>query len=94
MLRARDYQFPLGKRTYVMGVLNYTADSFSDGGLYNTPEAAAACAQAMQAAGADKFAEFGPGKTLTGLVKKTLSGVTAWNVENMETLEKGEEYYG
>ena len=49
---------------------------------------------AMQAAGADKFAEFGPGKTLTGLVKKTLSGVTAWNVENMETLEKGEEYYG
>ena len=49
---------------------------------------------AMQAAGADSFAEFGPGKTLTGLVKKTLSGVTAWNVENMDTLEKVEEYYG
>ncbi|MBQ6267971.1 MAG: dihydropteroate synthase [Clostridia bacterium] len=53
MLCARDFRFPLGKRTYVMGVLNYTADSFSDGGLYNTPEAAAAYAQAMQAAGAD-----------------------------------------
>lgn len=53
MLCARDFRFPLGKRTYVMGILNYTADSFSDGGLYNTPEAAAACAQAMQAAGAD-----------------------------------------
>ncbi len=41
---------------------------------------------AMQAAGADRFIEFGPGKTLTGLVKKTLSDVTAMNVENLETL--------
>ncbi len=42
---------------------------------------------AMQEAGADKFVEFGPGRTLTGLVKKTLKDVTAVNVENMETLE-------
>ena len=42
---------------------------------------------AMQAAGADRFVEFGPGKTLTGLVKKTLEGVTAINIENLETLE-------
>lgn len=48
---------------------------------------------AMQAAGADKFVEFGPGKTLTGLVKKTLKGVTALNIENLTGLE-GAEIYG
>ncbi len=42
---------------------------------------------AMSKAGADKFVEFGPGKTLTGLVKKTLSGVKAANCENLKTLE-------
>ncbi|SHM62877.1 ACP S-malonyltransferase [Ruminococcus flavefaciens] len=42
---------------------------------------------AMQEAGADKFVEFGPGRTLTGLVKKTLKDITAVNVENLETLE-------
>lgn len=42
---------------------------------------------AMTEAGADRFVEFGPGRTLTGLVRKTLSGVSACNVENMATLE-------
>ncbi|MBQ3139234.1 MAG: ACP S-malonyltransferase [Ruminococcus sp.] len=48
---------------------------------------------AMQAAGADTFVEFGPGKTLTGLVKKTLKGVNAVNIENFAGLE-GAEIYG
>ena len=43
---------------------------------------------AMSAAGADTFIECGPGKVLTGLVKKTLKGVNACNVENVKTLEK------
>lgn len=43
---------------------------------------------AMQADGADTFFEFGPGKTLTGLVKKTLKGVTALNIENIKNLEE------
>lgn len=48
---------------------------------------------AMQADGAELFAEFGPGKTLTGLVKKTLKGVTAVNIDSLEALE-GAEIYG
>ena len=41
----------------------------------------------MQADGADRFVEFGPGKTLTGLVKKTLSNVTLINIDSAEALE-------
>lgn len=41
----------------------------------------------MQAAGVDTFIECGPGRTLSGLVKKTLSGVNICRVENMKTLE-------
>lgn len=48
---------------------------------------------AMQEAGADTFVEFGPGKTLTGLVKKTLKSVNALNIENLAGLE-GAEIYG
>ena len=50
--------------------------------------------QAMQADGADTFVEFGPGKTLAGLVKRTLENVRIYNIENMETLGKAEEIYG
>jgi [acyl-carrier-protein] S-malonyltransferase len=42
---------------------------------------------AMQANGIDTFVEFGPKNVLTGLVKKTLKGVTAKNCENVATLE-------
>lgn len=38
--------------------------------------------------GFETFIELGPNKVLTGLVKKTLDGVTALNVENLKTLEK------
>ncbi len=43
---------------------------------------------AMQADGADRFVEFGPGKTLTGLVRKTLSGVAIFNVDSAEALDE------
>ena len=45
--------FPLGKRTYVMGILNITPDSFFDGGKWNTPEAACRHAMDMERNGAD-----------------------------------------
>ena len=41
----------------------------------------------VSVAGIDTFVEFGPKSVLTGLVKKTLKGVTAKNVENVDTLE-------
>lgn len=37
--------------------------------------------------GFDTFIELGPNKVLTGLVKKTLKGVTALNIEDLATLE-------
>ena len=46
---------------------------------------------ALQAAGYENFIELGPNKVLTGLVKKTLKGVNAANVENVKTLEKALE---
>lgn len=53
MFKAGKHEFPLGKKTYVMGILNYTPDSFSDGGLHFTPEAALEHALLMQEQGAD-----------------------------------------
>jgi dihydropteroate synthase len=43
----------LGERTLIMGVLNVTPDSFSDGGKYDQPEFAIKHALAMEQAGAD-----------------------------------------
>lgn len=49
----RDFSFEWGKRTYLMGVVNVTPDSFSDGGECAKPTAALAQAQKLVAAGAD-----------------------------------------
>lgn len=50
---ARTWQLPLKKRTLIMGILNVTPDSFSDGGQYNSVETAIARAKEMVAEGAD-----------------------------------------
>ncbi|MEA5513779.1 dihydropteroate synthase [Nodularia sp. UHCC 0506] len=49
----RERCFVWEQRTYLMGVLNVTPDSFSDGGAFNNSAAALAQAQAMVAAGVD-----------------------------------------
>ena len=52
-LRLRSRTLILGERTLVMGVLNVTPDSFSDGGLHFDTEAAAARAFEIERHGAD-----------------------------------------
>jgi dihydropteroate synthase len=52
-LKLRSKTLTLGERTLVMGVLNVTPDSFSDGGKYDQPEAAIERALAMEQEGAD-----------------------------------------
>lgn len=49
----REHIFAWGKRTYIMGVLNVTPDSFSDGGEFDTVENALLQAMKMIEAGAD-----------------------------------------
>src|SRR5262245_17055128 len=51
--RFRGGEFDLTHRTLVMGVLNVTPDSFSDGGKYAEPEAAIARGRDLLAGGAD-----------------------------------------
>ncbi|MBW4577721.1 MAG: dihydropteroate synthase [Aphanothece sp. CMT-3BRIN-NPC111] len=52
-LTLRGRSFVWGDRTYLMGVLNVTPDSFSDGGKFNTRDNALAQAQYLVDAGAD-----------------------------------------
>jgi len=51
--RAGEHEFALGSRTLIMGIVNVTPDSFSDGGEYNETAAAIAHGQALADAGAD-----------------------------------------
>ena len=45
--------FDFGKKTYIMGILNITPDSFSDGGDYNSIDKALEKAKQMIEHGAD-----------------------------------------
>ncbi|MGB2636490.1 MAG: dihydropteroate synthase [Candidatus Acidiferrum sp.] len=58
----------LGERTLIMGVLNVTPDSFSDGGKFFTVKSAVKAALAMQAAGAD-ILDIGAESTRPGSVE-------------------------
>ena len=46
-------QIPLGRQTHVVGILNLTPDSFSDGGEFSNVDRAEQHFEAMLAAGAD-----------------------------------------
>jgi dihydropteroate synthase len=53
LLTIRGKNFEWGSRTYIMGVLNVTPDSFSDGGRFATVDAAIAQAIQMVSSGVD-----------------------------------------
>ena len=52
-LNLRGREFVWGSRTYVMGIINATPDSFSGDGLGSDVKAAVALAKSMEADGAD-----------------------------------------
>ena len=52
-MRIGNKEYKLGERTYIMGILNVTPDSFSDGGKFNEMEAAVSQAKKLVEAGAD-----------------------------------------
>jgi dihydropteroate synthase len=49
----RDFALPVGGRPLVMGIVNATPDSFSDGGKFNSVDLAVAHAERLLAEGAD-----------------------------------------
>ncbi len=53
IFRARQFEFAFPRPTLVMGVVNVTPDSFSDGGKFLNPEAAVAHALELTGQGAD-----------------------------------------
>lgn len=53
ILKIAGKNYDLSKRTYIMGILNVTPDSFSDGGSYTTVEKAVEQAKKMEQEGAD-----------------------------------------
>lgn len=53
IITAGKYRLDLDEKTHVMGIVNVTPDSFSDGGKYNHPETAARHAAQLVQDGAD-----------------------------------------
>src|SRR5690625_3474931 len=52
-LQVNNHLFSWNKKTYIMGILNITPDSFSDGGQYNSMKKAVEQAVLMEKSGAD-----------------------------------------
>lgn len=66
--KIRDKTLQLGERTLLVGVLNVTPDSFSDGGKYLDPDSAFAHAVALEEQGADVI-DIGAESTRPGAVR-------------------------
>lgn len=69
ILRGKNFEW--GKRTYLMGILNITPDSFSDGGEFATLEAALHQGKKLVAVGAD-ILDIGGQSTRPGAVQISL----------------------
>ena len=83
----RDFSFEWGKRTYLMGVVNVTPDSFSDGGECAKPLEALAQAQKLVEAGAD-IIDIGGQSTRPGAVQISLEEELERVLSVIEVLRK------
>ncbi|MDD7267963.1 MAG: dihydropteroate synthase [Lachnospiraceae bacterium] len=70
-MRIGNKEFDTARQVYVMGILNVTPDSFSDGGQYDRPEAAFRQVERMIAEGAD-IIDIGGESTRPGHVKVSI----------------------
>lgn len=77
----------MGERTLIMGILNVTDDSFSDGGLYNTLPKALNKAQELVAAGADLI-DVGAESTRPGAKRVSEAEELARTTELIATLSQ------
>lgn len=80
----RGLSLPLGARTYIMGIINVTPDSFSDGGKSFDPEDALRQAALMELAGVD-ILDIGGQSTRPGYTP--ISAESEW--ERLEPVLKG-----
>jgi dihydropteroate synthase len=51
--KVKNYEMPIGERPLIMGILNVTPDSFSDGGLFTSADDAVSHAERLISEGAD-----------------------------------------
>lgn len=92
-LTIRNKSFEWGKRTYLMGVLNVTPDSFSDGGDFNTIESALAQAENMVKSGVD-IIDIGGQSTRPGAVEISLEEEIDRVIPVVQILRQKAEIFG
>ena len=90
-LTLRDRTFYWGQQTYLMGVLNVTPDSFSDGGQFNSLDSALAQAHKMVADGAD-FLDIGGQSTRPNAEEVTLAEELDRVIPVIKTLRQHPEF--
>ncbi len=86
-IAAGSYQLKLGERTYIMGILNITPDSFSDGGDYIDIDTAVRHAMEMVSDGAD-IIDIGGESTRPGSTEVTAEEELKRIIPVIETLSK------
>ncbi len=91
-LKLRGRPFVWGSSTYLMGVLNVTPDSFSDGGKFNTLEGALAQAQYLVDCGAD-IIDIGGQSTRPGAGEISLSEELNRVLSVLQALRQRQDIY-
>jgi dihydropteroate synthase len=86
----RDRTFRWGERTYVMGVLNTTPDSFSDGGQFNSVSTALTQAQALVQGGVDML-DIGGQSTRPGATTVTVEEELQRVVPVIEAIRRSDD---